>query len=58
MDPKGKKMKRMLLCAILLLFSVGTVFAASDASIDRFIQELKSNDSAVRAKAAHELGCG
>lgn len=33
-------------------------FAASEATIDNQIKDLRSNDPEVRAKAAYDLGCG
>ncbi len=53
-------MKRVIpFClGLLILFCMGTSFAADDATIDRHIQELKSQDATVRANAAYDLGCG
>ncbi|MBI5248887.1 MAG: hypothetical protein HY912_05280 [Desulfomonile tiedjei] len=52
-------MKRMFAIAvILILAAMGGISAASDASVDNHIRDLKSDNPEVRAKAAHELGCG
>jgi|WetSurMetagenome_2_1015567.scaffolds.fasta_scaffold435859_2 hypothetical protein len=50
-------MKR-LLCLILVLVCVAPALALDDQEVDKYIQDLKNADPAVRAKAAFELGCG
>lgn len=52
-------MKRLFLVAVILLVAAAAaISAASDASVDNHIKDLKSDNPEVRAKAAHELGCG
>lgn len=43
--------------ALAFVFLAATLMWAAD-SIDKHIQDLKSSDPEVRAKAAYELGCG
>jgi hypothetical protein len=41
--------------AVFVLVTAAMAFASS---IDNYIQDLKSENADVRAKAAYELGCG
>ena len=50
--------KSFAVAAILLLAIMSSFSAASDSSVDTHLKNLKSDDPEVRAKAAHELGCG
>jgi hypothetical protein len=55
---KATKMKRFAwpAAALVLAVMVGVSFAGG--SVDTHIKDLKSDNPAVRAKAAFDLGCG
>ncbi len=42
---------------VFILLALAVSFAAAD-STEKYIKQLSSPDAEVRAKAAHELGCG
>lgn len=46
----------ILAAAMFLALSAGLLLAGG--SVDKYIQDLKSSDPDVRARAAYELGCG
>jgi hypothetical protein len=46
------------IAAVLVFLAISGISAASDASVDNHIRNLKSDNPEVRANAAHELGCG
>ncbi|MEW6138480.1 MAG: hypothetical protein AB1733_09625 [Thermodesulfobacteriota bacterium] len=46
----------ILAAAVFVALSAGVLWAGG--SVDKHIQDLKSSDPDVRAKAAYELGCG
>jgi hypothetical protein len=50
-----KKVLRQLTALVILCLL--TVVVAMASSVDKYINDLKSQDPEVRAKAAYELGC-
>lgn len=52
-------MRRVLLaCLALILVANVSAYALDDATVDKYIQDLKNADPGIRAKAAYDLGCG
>jgi hypothetical protein len=47
-----------LACLALVVAASMTVYALDDATVDKYIQDLKNSDPNIRAKAAYDLGCG
>lgn len=50
-----RPMARSILAGLVL--SLLSIAVALAGSVETYIQELKSDDPSVRAKAAYELGC-
>jgi hypothetical protein len=46
-----------LVAGVFILLAVAVSLAAAD-STEKYIKQLSNTDAEVRAKAAHELGCG
>jgi hypothetical protein len=51
-------MRRFSVLAPLAFVFLAATFVWASGNIDKHIQDLKSSDPAVRAKAAYDLGCG
>ena len=51
------KVRLTYVVGVLILSALAVSLAAADTT-DKYIKQLSSKDAEVRAKAAHELGCG